>query len=98
MWLVGDQRVTKLLLVEQRVSKKRICGSPLVLVISEGGTDKLFWIHVGQAIIFTVLSVWAFARLATASRQDTVMRSGTSDSTRRLLLNSRASPCRSFKR
>ena len=46
-------------------------------LIFEGGTDKLFWIHVGQAIIFTVLSVWAFARLATASRQNTVMGSGT---------------------
>jgi membrane protease YdiL (CAAX protease family) len=44
-------------------------------LISEGGTDNLFWIHVGQAVIFTVLSVWAFARLATVSRQDST--SGT---------------------
>ena len=34
-------------------------------LISEGGSDNLFWIHVRQAIIFTALSVWAFARLAT---------------------------------
>ena len=29
-----------------------------------GGTDRWFWIHVAQAIAFTVLSVWAFRRLA----------------------------------
>ena len=42
-------------------------------MIIEGGTDTFFWIHVAQVVIFTVLAVWAFARLATASRQDTVM-------------------------
>ena len=36
-------------------------------LVVEAGTDNWFWIHVAQAIIFTVLAVWAFGRLATVS-------------------------------
>jgi hypothetical protein len=32
--------------------------------------DNWFWIHVAQAIVFTVLAVWAFQRLAKESSQD----------------------------
>ena len=40
---------------------------PLVL---DSGADNWFWIHVAQAIVFTVLAVWAFQRLAKESSQD----------------------------
>jgi len=33
-------------------------------LVLESGTDNWFWIHVAQAIVFTVLAVWAFRRLA----------------------------------
>lgn len=33
-------------------------------LVLESGTDNWFWIHVAQAIIFTVLAGWAFRRLA----------------------------------
>ncbi len=39
-------------------------GRRLVL---ESGTDDWFWIHVAQAIVFTVLAVWAFQRLMKVS-------------------------------
>lgn len=46
-------------------------------LIFETGTDNFFWIHVAQAILFTALALWAFGRLATASRKDAAVRSGT---------------------
>jgi membrane protease YdiL (CAAX protease family) len=36
-------------------------------LVLESGTDNWFWIHLGQAIVFTVLAVWAFRRLAEVS-------------------------------
>jgi hypothetical protein len=39
-------------------------------LILETGTDNWFWIHVAQAIVFTMLAVWAFRRLAIVSRRD----------------------------
>ncbi len=33
-------------------------------LVLESGTDNWFWIHVAQAIIFTMLAGWAFRRLA----------------------------------
>lgn len=33
-------------------------------LVSDGGTDNWFWIHVAQAIVFTALAIWAFQRLA----------------------------------
>ena len=34
------------------------------------GSDNWFWTHIAQAIVFTVLAVWAFQRLARVSIQD----------------------------
>jgi hypothetical protein len=39
-------------------------------LVLESGTDNWFWIHVAQAILFTVLAVWAFQRLARVNSQD----------------------------
>jgi membrane protease YdiL (CAAX protease family) len=39
-------------------------------LVSESGTDKWFWVHVAQAIVFTALAVWAFQQLARVSSQD----------------------------
>jgi membrane protease YdiL (CAAX protease family) len=39
-------------------------------LVSDSGTDKWFWIHVAQAVVFTVLAVLAFQRLARESNQD----------------------------
>ena len=39
-------------------------------LVLESGTDNWFWIHVAQAIVFTVLAVWAFQRLARVSSRD----------------------------
>jgi membrane protease YdiL (CAAX protease family) len=36
-------------------------------LVLQSGTDNWFWIHAGQAIVFTVLAVWAFRRLAKVS-------------------------------
>jgi membrane protease YdiL (CAAX protease family) len=36
----------------------------------DSGTDNWFWIHVAQAMVFTVLAVWAFRRLARVSSRD----------------------------
>ena len=33
-------------------------------LVWDSGTDNLFWIHVAQAIVFTMLAVWAFQRVA----------------------------------
>jgi hypothetical protein len=39
-------------------------------LVWEGGIDNWFWIHITQAIAFTVLAVWAFQRLARVSSRD----------------------------
>ena len=39
-------------------------------LIENGGADRWFWIHVAQAIIFAVLAIGAFRRLATITRPD----------------------------
>jgi ABC-type sulfate transport system permease component len=39
-------------------------------LVSDSGADDWFWIHVAQTIVFTVLAVWAFQRLAKESSQD----------------------------
>jgi membrane protease YdiL (CAAX protease family) len=39
-------------------------------LVWDSGTDSWFWIHVGQAMVFTVLAVWAFQRLARVSSRD----------------------------
>lgn len=41
--------------------------------IFEGGTDRFFWIDVAQAVIFTVLAILAFAKLATTSRKESAL-------------------------
>jgi len=37
-------------------------------LVSETGTDKWFWIHVAQTLLFAVLAIWAFTRLAKETR------------------------------
>lgn len=44
-------------------------------LVSDSGTDNWFWIHVAQSIIFTVLAVWAFHRLAKQSNRDALSES-----------------------
>jgi len=39
-------------------------------LVFDSGTDIWFWIHLAQAIVFTLLAVSAFQRLARESRQD----------------------------
>jgi membrane protease YdiL (CAAX protease family) len=39
-------------------------------LVWDSGTDNWFWIHVAQAMVFTVLAVWAFQRLARVSSRD----------------------------
>jgi len=39
-------------------------------LVLESGTDDWFWIHVAQAVVFTMLAVWAFQRLARVSSRD----------------------------
>jgi membrane protease YdiL (CAAX protease family) len=36
-------------------------------LVLQSGTDNWFWIHAAQAIVFAVLAVWAFRRLAKVS-------------------------------
>jgi membrane protease YdiL (CAAX protease family) len=36
-------------------------------LVSESGTDRWFWIHVAQTVVFSILAIWAFARLAKQS-------------------------------
>jgi len=36
-------------------------------LVSESGTDSWFWTHVAQMVVFAILAVWAFARLAKES-------------------------------
>ena len=40
-------------------------------LVWEGGADRWFWIHVAQAIIFTVLAIPAFVRLARVCKRFT---------------------------
>ncbi|HXQ12248.1 MAG TPA: type II CAAX endopeptidase family protein [Caulobacteraceae bacterium] len=39
-------------------------------LVSEGGADAWFWIHVAQVVLFGALCVWAYARLARATASD----------------------------
>jgi membrane protease YdiL (CAAX protease family) len=39
-------------------------------LVLAAGADNWFWIHVAQAIVFTMLAVWAFQRLARQSSQN----------------------------
>ena len=36
-------------------------------LVSESGTDSWFWIHAAQTVVFAILAIWAFARLAKES-------------------------------
>ena len=36
-------------------------------LVSESGTDSWFWIHAAQTVVFAILAIWAFARLAKKS-------------------------------
>jgi membrane protease YdiL (CAAX protease family) len=42
-------------------------------LVFDSGTDIWFWMHVAQAIVFTLLAVSAFQRLARESRQDALL-------------------------
>jgi len=37
-------------------------------LVTESGTDKWFWIHGAQTMLFAVLAIWAFTRLAKETR------------------------------
>jgi len=50
-------------------------------LVSEGGADKWFWIHVAQAIFFTVLAIPAFIRLARITKRVRSVPLATSAST-----------------
>jgi hypothetical protein len=39
-------------------------------LVSEGGADGLFWIHVAQAIVFTALTTLSFVELASVAARD----------------------------
>ncbi len=39
-------------------------------LVSEGGADGLFWIHVAQAIVFTALTTLSFVHLASVAARD----------------------------
>ncbi len=41
--------------------------------VADVGTDAWFWIHTAQSIIFTILTLWAFQRLARVSTQDATL-------------------------
>ena len=43
-------------------------------LVWESGTDSWFWMHVAQAVLFAILAVWAFQRLASVSSQDAPLR------------------------
>jgi hypothetical protein len=38
-------------------------------LVWDSGTDSWFWMHIAQAILFTVLAVWAFQRLMEVNAQ-----------------------------
>jgi membrane protease YdiL (CAAX protease family) len=42
-------------------------------LVFDSGTDIWFWLHVAQAIVFTLLAVSAFQRLARESKQDALL-------------------------
>jgi hypothetical protein len=58
--MIGD--VTFFTLVWPKDAARRL--------VLASGADNWFWIHVAQAIVFTMLAVWAFQRLARESSQD----------------------------
>ena len=39
-------------------------------LVWEGGTDNWFWLHLAQAVLFTLASLWAFQRLARVTTKD----------------------------
>jgi len=39
-------------------------------LVAEGGADAWFWVHIAQAIVFTVLAIMAFSRLARVSKRE----------------------------
>jgi membrane protease YdiL (CAAX protease family) len=39
-------------------------------LVWQTGTDKWFWMHLAQAIVFAALAVWSYRRLAVLSRRD----------------------------
>jgi membrane protease YdiL (CAAX protease family) len=41
-------------------------------LLANAGTESWFWIHVAQSVVFTILAICAFRRLARASIQDTL--------------------------
>jgi membrane protease YdiL (CAAX protease family) len=41
-------------------------------LVANAGTDSWFWIHVAQSVVFTILAICAFQRLARVSIQDTL--------------------------
>jgi hypothetical protein len=41
-------------------------------LVSEGGADGLFWIHVAQAIVFTALAAISFVHLASVTAREGV--------------------------
>jgi membrane protease YdiL (CAAX protease family) len=43
-------------------------------LVSNGGTDHWFWVHLAQAVLFTLLALLAFQRLATVSVRDAIRR------------------------
>jgi membrane protease YdiL (CAAX protease family) len=38
-------------------------------LVWDGGIDRWFWIHVAQALLFTIMAIWAFQKLARVSGQ-----------------------------
>jgi membrane protease YdiL (CAAX protease family) len=44
-------------------------NDPTRRLVADCGADRWFWIHTGQAIVFAVLAVWAFRKLAAVRRQ-----------------------------
>jgi hypothetical protein len=53
-------------------------------LVSDSGADNWFWIHVAQAMVFTVMAVWAFQRLARENNQDTLSGRTTNDGFRKV--------------
>ena len=39
------------------------------LVWPQAGVDPWFWLHLAQAIVFAILTIWAFRRLAAVASQ-----------------------------
>ena len=49
-------------------------------LVANAGTDSWFWIHAAQAIVFTILALWAFQRLAGVSGQEVPSKATAVDS------------------